>query len=447
MSFIPNTDADRQQMLEKIGVKSFEELITAIPQEVRLNKNLDLPTALSEYEVTRLLENYAKKNISIQSHICFMGGGAYDHFTPAIINSVINRPEFKTSYTPYQAEVSQGTLQAMYEYQSMICQLTDMDISNASLYDAGMSMAEAAMLAARKTKRNEIVYAGTINPHYTQTVETISVGMNLVFKNVVSENGTCDLTKLQEVVTEKTAAVIVQQPNLLGYIEDVIEIEKIAHSKNALFIVSVNPITLGVLESPGKYNADIVIGDGQSLGLPLNYGGPYLGIFACKTEFSRLIPGRICGITQDVDGNRGFVLTLQTREQHIRREKATSNICSNQGLYMLAATVYMATMGREGIKEVAEQSMVKAHYLAENISKIPGFSINDKIPFFNEFFVKVPNDCACEIVNKGIEVGLLPGISTCDFEGVPKGLLIAVTEKRTKEEMDLLVDFLKQFSK
>lgn len=447
MSFVPNTDADRQQMLEKIGVKSFDELITAIPQEVRLNKKLDLPEALSEYEVVRLLENYAKKNISIHSHICFMGGGAYDHFTPSIVDSVVNRPEFKTSYTPYQAEVSQGTLQAMYEYQSMICQLTGMDIANASLYDGGMATAEAVMLAAKKTKRKEIVFAGTVNPHYIQTANTISAGSNLVFKHIADkETGSCCLKKLQETVTDQTAAVVVQQPNFFGSLEDVIEIEKIAHANKALFIVFVNPITLGVLEAPGKYNADIVIGEGQSLGLPLNYGGPYLGIFACKNEFSRLMPGRVAGITKDLDGKRGFVLTLQTREQHIRREKATSNICSNQGLYMLAATVYMATMGREGIKEVAEQSMLKAHYLAEQISKIPGFSINNT-PFFNEFHVNVPNECACEIVKKGVEEGILPGISTCNFEGVKKGLLIAVTEKRTKEEMDKLVAFLKKFGK
>jgi glycine dehydrogenase subunit 1 len=444
MPFIPNTDADRQKMLNVIGVKNFDELIAAIPNEVRMKKDLNLPPALSEFEVIKLMKKYANKNISIDTHTCFLGGGAYDHFSPAVVGSVIERPEFKTSYTPYQAEVSQGTLQAIYEYQSMICQLTGMDIANASLYDGGMAFAEAAELAHKKTKRNEIVLAGTINPYFIETAKTIFDGSVLTYKSIISDDGTCDLVALANAVNENTAAIFVQQPNFLGNLEDVIEIEKIAHKNNSIFISVINPITLGMLEAPANYNADIVIGEAQSLGLPLNYGGPYLGIFACKNEFSRLMPGRVVGITQDTDGNRGFVLTLQTREQHIRREKATSNICTNQGLYMLAATVYMATMGKEGIKEVAEQSMFKAHYLAENIAKISGFKINDAKPFFNEFLVLTDKNHS-EIIEKGIEKGILAGLCTCKYKdyGIKSGLLVAVTEKRTKEEMDEFVAFLK----
>ncbi len=445
MPFIPNTDADRKKMLDTIGVKSFDELITAIPQNVRLDKELNLPPALSEYEVLKLLKNYAAKNTSIETHTCFIGGGAYDHFTPAIVGSVIERPEFKTAYTPYQAEVSQGTLQAIYEYQSMICQLTGMDISNASLYDGGMAFAEASLLAFRKNKSNEILLAGTINPHYIETANTINAGYNIEYKRFISDDGTCDLDALKSAISDKTAAVIVQQPNFLGNIEDVFEIEKIAHEHKALFIVVVNPITLGLLEAPANYNADIVIGDGQSLGLPLNYGGPYLGIFACKNDLQRMIPGRVAGITKDTEGTRGYVLTLQTREQHIRRDKATSNICTNQGLYMLAATVYMATMGKEGIKEVAEQSMLKAHYLADRIAQIQGFKINNAKPFFNEFLI-ITDKNHSDIINKGIDNGILAGLCTCKYAdyGVKSGILVAVTEKRTKEEMDNFIEFLKK---
>jgi glycine dehydrogenase subunit 1 len=432
-------------MLQTIGVNSFDELIQAIPNEVRLKQPLNLPPALSEYEALGLMKKYASKNITADTHTCFIGGGAYDHFTPAVVGSIIERPEFKTSYTPYQAEVSQGTLQAIYEFQSMICQLTGMDISNASLYDGGMAFAEAAVLASKKTKRKEVLLAGTINPNYIQTSQTIMDGAELIYKYLIDKaTGTCDLKLLADTISDNTAAVIVQQPNFLGNLEDVCEIEKIAHQHKAIFIVVVNPISLGLLEAPANYNADIVVGDGQSLGLPLSYGGPYLGLFACKNEFSRLMPGRVVGQTLDTEGKVGYVLTLQTREQHIRREKATSNICTNQGLYMLAATVYMATMGKEGIKEVAEQSMLKAHYLAEQISKIPRFAVNDKHPFFNEFLILTDYNHS-DIIAKGIEQGFLAGLCTCPYEGVNSGLLVAVTEKRTKEEMDNFVTFLKNY--
>jgi len=445
MSFVPNTDQERQEMLEKIGVSNFEELIAAIPQSIRLKKELDLAPRLSEYEVVKLLDGYAKKNITANTHVCFMGGGSYDHFIPSIVGSIMDRPEFKTAYTPYQAEVSQGTLQTMYEFQSMICQLTGMDVANASLYDGGTALAEACFLANAQNRRTEFLYAGTINPHYREVVATITPGREFTFKEFKNEDGTANHSKLLEAISDKTAAVIVQQPNAYGNLEDVVELEKIAHSKKALFIVIVNPISLGILESPGNYNADIVVGEGQSLGIPLNFGGPYLGLFACKNELVRKIPGRLSGITEDEDGRRGFVLTLQTREQQIKREKATSNICTNQGLFMLAATVYMVSMGKEGIKEVAIQSMEKAHYLASQISKISGFELLSDKPFFNEFLVKTPVP-ASSIIEKAVGSGFLAGIDTSRFPECIQGLLIAVTEKRSRNELDSYAGFLKQFA-
>ena len=445
MTFVPNTDAERLEMLNKIGVSNFDELIANIPEEVRYKGLLNLPPKLSELEAQKLLENLANKNNTADTHVCFLGGGAYDHFIPAIVGSVLQKPEFKTAYTPYQAEVSQGTLQAMYEFQSMVSELTGMDVSNASLYDAGSGLAEAALMANAHNRRTEFLIAGQINPAYLEVTKTVTYGRNLTFSEIISEDGTCDIAKLEQSMSDKVSAVIVQQPNFLGNLEEVREIEKIAHSKKALFIVVVNPISLGLLEAPGKYNADVVVGEGQPLGIPLSFGGPYLGLFACKQEFVRKIPGRLSGITQDTDGNRAFVLTLQTREQQIKRDKATSNICTNQGLFMLAATVYMETMGKQGIAEVAEQSFQKAHYLAKQIENIPGFSLANDKPFFNEFLVKTPVDVRI-IVNEAADAGILPGLNIGRFLTDRKGLLIAVTEKRTKEELDSLVAFLSKYS-
>lgn len=446
MAFVPNTDDDRKEMLESIGVNDFNELIGAIPENMRLQKGLDLPDPLSEYEVVKLIDSYASQNKTASTHVCFMGGGAYDRFIPSIVLSVLERPEFKTAYTPYQAEVSQGTLQSMYEYQSMICALTGMDVSNASMYDGGSALAEAALLANTQNKKTKFLIAGTINPHYRKVLDSITQGKEMEFIEAVDEHGTCDLKKLGELMADDVSAVIVQQPNAYGNIEDVIEIEKIAHSRKSLFVVVVDPISLGMLEAPGNYNADIVVGEGQSLGIPLNYGGPYLGLFAAKKKFVRKLPGRISGMTQDSDGNRGFVLTLQTREQQIKRERATSNICTNQGLFMLAATVYMATMGKEGIREVAEQSFQKAHYLAEEISKIAGFSLANDKPFFCDFLVETPVP-AMEILKECEKEGFLGGIDTSRFPECKQGLLISVTEKRTKEEMDRYLGILKKFAK
>jgi len=446
MSFVPNTDDDRKQMLERIGVSTFEELIENIPESIRLKKPLDITPKLSEYEVVKLMQSYANKNKDASNYTCYLGGGAYDHFIPTVVDMVLERPEFKTAYTPYQAEVSQGTLQAMYEYQSMICTLTGMDVSNASLYDGGSALAEAVLMSHAHNKRGTFLYAGSVNPQFKKVVSTISSGKKLNFKEFVSEDGTCDIEGLKKAIDSNVSAVIVQQPNVYGNLEDVHEIEKLVHANGSLFIVSVDPISLGILQAPGEYNADVVVGEGQSLGISLSFGGPYLGIFAVKQEFVRKMPGRLSGVTKDSEGKRGYVLTLQTREQQIKREKATSNICTNQGLFMLAATAYMETMGKQGIKDVAEQCLQRANYLASKIKEIKGFSLLSNKPFFKEFLVKTPVP-ASKIIEEAEKENILAGIDTARYPECKQGLLIAVTEKRSKEEMDKFADFLKRFSK
>jgi len=444
MAFVPNTQDELKSMLDAIGVNDLEELLENVPENVMFKGDLNLPPKLSEFEALKHLKNLSQKNITAATHACYIGGGAYDHFVPSIVGSVLQKPEFKTAYTPYQAEVSQGTLQAMYEFQSMICEITGMEVSNASIYDGASSLAEACLMANAHNRKTEFLVAGTLNPNYQAVTDTVTIGRKLTFSTFTLPDGTCDLSALKAAMNENISAVIVQQPNFLGNIEDVIEIEKIAHAHKALFIVVVNPLSLGVLEAPGKYNADVVVAEGQVFGIPLSYGGPYLGIFACKQEFIRKLPGRIVGLTEDNKGNRAFTLTLQTREQQIKREKATSNICTNQGLFMLAATVYMETMGKQGIKEVANQSFSKAHYLADKINELPNFSLAIDKPFFNEFLINTPVP-AGEIVDKAIESGILAGIDIQRFIAERKGLLIAVTEKRTKEEMDKFVEFLSKF--
>ncbi|MCS7228449.1 MAG: aminomethyl-transferring glycine dehydrogenase subunit GcvPA [Candidatus Kryptonium sp.] len=442
MGFVPNTDEDRQEMLKAIGVSSFEELISDIPPEIRLKEDLKLPEPLSEYEVLKELQSISEKNLDLNHAISFLGGGAYDHFTPSAVFTIISRSEFYTAYTPYQAEVSQGTLQAIYEYQTMICRLTGMDVANASMYDGGSALAEAVLLALGHTGRNEVVIAGPVNPNYLTVVRTYTHPRRADIKLTKFDSGICDIDDLKSKVTDKTACVVVQQPNFFGNIENVFEIEKITHNVGALFIVAIDPISLGLLVPPGEYGADVVVGEGQSLGIPLSFGGPYLGIFAVKEFLIRKIPGRLAGITIDRDGERGFALTLQTREQHIRREKATSNICTNQSLMMLAATVYMALMGKQGLKEVATLCLQKSHYLAEEISKIKGFKLKYNQPFFKEFVVQTPVPVS-KIKEKLQPKKILPGIDLSKFDGYGDGLLIAVTEKRTKKEMDLFVEELK----
>lgn len=439
---IPNTEEDRKEMLSVIGVESFEELLSNVPQELLNADFSDLGKGLSEYEVLELLKGLANGNVSSGEAVSFLGGGAYDHFVPSIIGEIISRSEYLTAYTPYQAEVSQGTLQAIFEYQSMICALTGMDVANASMYDGASALAESGLLACRHTKRNKLVVASTITQAYRDVVKTYIQGSDIELVFVPFENGVTDIEALSSLVDAETAAVMLQTPNFFGCIEDAEEAGKIARENGSLFIVSADPISLGILKKPGEYGADIVVGEGQSLGTPTQFGGPYLGIFAAKMNLVRRMPGRIAGQTWDLDGNRGYVLTLQTREQHIRRERATSNICTNQGIVMLSAAIYMSIMGKEGIYKVAELSTQKSHYLAEQISELSGFEVMFGSPFFKEFVVKTPVDPSI-IIESLLEENIFAGIDLSGFDyGIDNGLLICVTEKRTKEEMDRFVELL-----
>ncbi|MCK5816569.1 MAG: aminomethyl-transferring glycine dehydrogenase subunit GcvPA [Candidatus Marinimicrobia bacterium] len=373
----------------------------------------------------------------------FLGAGAYDHFIPKVVDFIISRPEFATAYTPYQAEVSQGTLQAMYEFQSLICELTGMDVSNASMYDAATAMTEAILMAKNvKRKKNDVILSTAIHPLYRMTMETYARSSDLNIINCPLKDDRTDLSALEKLITENTAAVVVQSPNFFGCIEDTASFSKAAHKHDVLFIQGVDPISLAILKTPGDGDADIAFGEGQSLGNHLNFGGPYLGLFTAKQEYVRKMPGRIAGMTEDTDGNRGYVLTLQTREQHIRREKATSNICSNEALCALAATVYLALMGKSGLKQVAELCVQKAHYLQEKICALPGYSTANSAPFFKEFVIQTPIP-AKEIIQKAVDQAIYAGIDLGTYFPERKNqLLIAVTEKRTKEELDKFVEFL-----
>ncbi len=440
MPFIVNTESERAEMLEAIGVGSFNDLIIDIPEEIRLKKALDILPACDEEQVKRLLEGLASVNRSTSAYVSYLGGGAYDHFIPSAIKSIVSRSEFYTAYTPYQAEVSQGTLQAIYEYQSLICRLYEMDVTNASMYDGATALAEAVLMAMNVTGRTQVVVAGKLHPYNSSVLKTYleASGHTAVIQNVLHD-GVGDISSLKGLVNNTVAAVVVQQPNFYGCLEDVEAIGAIAHENGALFIVSADPLSLGALAAPGSYGADIAVGEGQPLGTPQSFGGPYLGIFSVKQALVRKIPGRLVGMTKDRDGEDGFILTLQTREQHIRREKATSNICSNQALNALQAAVYLSLLGREGLQQVAAQSAQKAHYLAKKIASLPGFSLKFTAPFFREFVVETPVP-ASVVIERLLENKVFAGYDLAVHGET--GLLVAVTEKRTKEELDCFVEYL-----
>ncbi len=434
MPFIVNTDREREEMLQAIGVSSFDALLADIPEEIRLNRALDLFPALDEPQVRKLLEGLAAANQSTADYVSFLGGGAYDHFIPAAIKTITSRSEFYTAYTPYQAEVSQGTLQAIYEYQSLICRLYEMDVANASMYDGATALAEAVLMAMNVTGRSQVVVAGKLHPFNSSVLKTYleAAGHQAVIQNTLEE-GIGSIASLRELVGPNVAAVVVQQPNFYGCLEEVEAIGALAHEKGALFVVSADPLSLGVLAAPGSYGADIAVGEGQPLGSSQSFGGPYLGIFTVKQPLVRKIPGRLVGMTKDRDGEDGFILTLQTREQHIRREKATSNICSNQALNALQAAVYLSLLGKEGLQQVAAQSAQGAHYLAGKIAAIPGFSLKYQSPFFREFVVETPV-LAVTVIEQMLEHKVFAGYDLAALGET--GLLVAVTEKRSKEELD-----------
>jgi glycine dehydrogenase subunit 1 len=392
-------------------------------------------------EIARCISHLADRNIASCRANSFLGAGVYEHFVPSAVDHIVIRPEFLTAYTPYQAEVSQGTLQAIYEYQSLICALTGMEIANAGMYDGASAVAEAILMAARETKKFKAIIAGSINPVYLDVIRTYTAGVGMEIVSVPTPNGTLDSETLP--IDDATACLVVQTPNFYGCLEDMAVLgEKIHAHKKALFIAVVDPLSLPVLNAPCEYNADIVVGEGQSLGNKMNFGGPLFGFFASRLSLARQMPGRIVGASLDTDGKRAFCLTLQPREQHIRRAKATSNICSNQSLASLAATVFMTLMGPEGMREVASQSMAKAHYLAGKITAIPGFKMAFDRPFFKEFAVKTPIP-ASEIVAKLHEKQIFPGLDLT-AKGVDSTLLIAVTEMKTRAQMDELVKALEE---
>lgn len=440
--YIPITQSDEKKMLEDLGLEGIEQLFQDIPTNVRLNRALNLEKSMSEYEVTKHMEDLSKQNADINQLVCFLGAGAYDHYIPSTVKHIISRSEFYTSYTPYQPEISQGTLQSIFEYQTMIANLTGMDVANASMYDGASALAEAAAMAVVSTRRKEIIVAGAIHPQAKKVVETYTKFKGIKMIEIQAFDGSADIEKLKQAVSKDTAAVLVQSPNFLGIIEEVGEIEKITHAQKALLIMSVDPISLGLLKTPGELGADIVVGEGQALGNSLSFGGPYVGFMATTSKLMRKIPGRVVGQTEDMEGKRGFVLTLQTREQHIRREKATSNICSNQALNALAATVYLSTLGKQGIREVAMLSTQKAHYALKAITKSGKYKAAFSKPFFKEFVISSEIDSARinEILLKN---GILGGYDLGrDDPKLKNHLLFCVTEKRTREEIDQLVNVL-----
>jgi glycine dehydrogenase subunit 1 len=441
MRFIPNTPQDREKILKELGINSVEELFEHIPKSLRLKKGLSFSEGISELELKKEIKKISNVNSSTEEFISFLGGGMYDHYIPAIVDYVCLRPEFYTAYTPYQAEASQGTLQIIYEYQSMVAHLMGMEVANASLYDGATALVEACIMAEKINPKGKIIITEGVHPTYIRCVETYLGGVEKV---PLTKEGKTDIDKLKSSVSSSFTVFVIQQPNFYGILEDIEEIEKIVHSYGGLYVGITLPISLGILSPPGEWGADIAIADGQTLGLHQTMGGPTLGIFASKKKWIRLFPGRIIAKTKDREGKVGYVMTLQAREQHIRREKATSNICTNEGLCAIGACVYLTIMGREGLKEVGVQCYSKAQYLAKEIQKIDNFKLVYSGKFFNEFLIRTPVP-AETIVNTLLRDKIFAGIPLSRFYKKRKyELLIAVTEKRSKEEMDYFVEKLKR---
>lgn len=443
MGYISNTSHDKMEMLKAIGINSGDiwALFSHIPPELRA-KSFDLPAGMSEMEVEMYLRGLARENAT--DLVTFVGGGFYDHYIPAALEAIAGRSEFYTAYTPYQPEASQGTLQAIYEYQSCICRLTGMEVSNASLYDGGTALYEAAMMAIRATGKNKIIMDGGVSPIYRKMMYSYTTNLSIEFVETPVTHGQSDRGQIKKYLDDRTAAVILQNPNFFGAIDDHTDISALAHEKGALVIESVYPISLGILKSPAEMGADIATGEGQSLGIPLSFGGPYLGFMAAKKDHVRKMPGRIVGATVDAKGRKGYVLTLQAREQHIRREKATSNICSNEALCALRALVYMCLLGKEGLKEVAKLCADKAEYAKQRLEGVKGVEVKRSSPTFNEFIVRLPKDpnmVIGKLINKGIAAGFPLGRYYPDLKDY---LLVSVTEKRTKSEIDSLAEAVEE---
>ena len=441
MSYVSNTENDKQEMLRSLGITSgkMDELFRSIPPDLRA-RSFDLPPGRSELEVEKYLRNLAKRNYT--DLVTFVGGGFYDHHIPAAVDALAGRSEFYTSYTPYQAEASQGTLQAIYEFQSCICRLTGMEVANASLYDGGTALYEAAMMSLRTTGRNKIIMDGGVSPIYRKMMYSYTSNLNIEFVEIPVSHGHSNRTEIEKVLDEQTAAVILQNPNFFGVVDDHSDICGKCHDKGAMVIESVYPISLGLLKTPREMGADIAVGEGQSLGIPLSFGGPYLGFMASLRKHVRKMPGRIAGATTDGQGRRGFVLTLQAREQHIRREKATSNICTNQTLCALRALIFMCLYGEQGLTELAQLCLDKTEYAKNKLDEVRGVEVMRDWPTFNEFTVKLPRD-SNEVIGKLIDRGIAAGFPLGRYySDMKEYMLVAVTERRTKQEIGMFAEAL-----
>lgn len=442
MPYLPHTEDDRRIMLERIGVAGMEDLLAAIPADMRAAP-LDLPAALSEPDLLHELDGLANRNTHLAGGRSFLGGGSYNHHIPAVVGALAARGEFVTAYTPYQPEVSQGTLQVIYEWQSHICELTGLDIANASLYDAATACAEAMMMAINATGRGEVVAAGTLNPEYLQVLRTYCWSQGLTLHEVPGEGGRVTPEALAMALTTQTGAVIVQSPNYYGLIEEQTALVEATHAAGGVYVACNNPLALALLSSPGELGADVAVGDAQPFGISLSYGGPYAGYIAARESLLRRMPGRIVGASVDSRGRRAYVMTLRTREQDIRRDKATSNICSNNALCATVATIYLSYMGKQGLREVANLCLQKAHYAAAHIAALPGYALAFEGPFFHEFAVRTPRSGAA-IRDSLLQRGILAGIPLDGTPGIEHGLLICATEQNRKDDIDALVQGLEE---
>jgi glycine dehydrogenase subunit 1 len=442
MDYVQITPDDREKMLAAVGASSIEDLLKQVPAAIRLKGSIKMPAALDELSLRRHLTELAGQNRPVDQKVCFLGAGAYDHFIPAVVDFLAMKGEFLTAYTPYQAEASQGSLQAFFEFQTMVCQLSGMDVANASLYEGATALSEAALLSLHSTGKRQILVSAAVHPHYRRVLKTYVSDLPVTYREIPLEGGVTDLAGLAKSITHDTACVIVQSPNFLGAIEDVARAAAIAHGAGGLCIQAYNPLSVGLLKRPGDLEVDVAVADGQPLGIPLQFGGPYLGLFSARSTFMRKMPGRLVGQTVDSQGRRAFCLTLQTREQHIRREKATSNVCTNQGLLALRASVYMATMGPTGLRQAATLCHDKAAYLADRLA---AGGVQRRYPqqsFFNEILVRL-NKPVSAVMQKAAAAGILPGYDIGrDYPELSDCLLIAVTEKRTRGELDRLVEVL-----
>jgi len=445
-TYIGRSENERQEMLRTIGVRAMEDLLISVPASLREKARIAFQEGLSEFDMITSMSGIASENASSRGVVCFAGAGVYDHFVPAAVRHLVSRSEFYTCYTPYQAEVSQGTLQAIFEFQSLMCRLTGTDVCNASLYDAATALAEAALLAVNVTQRRRVLVSACVHPNYRKVLNTYCTPTGITIEEIPSDGGVTDIAKLGNALRDGVACVIHQQPNFYGIVEDVSRLGELLSGNPALLVSCVDPLSLSLLEPPGSYGSDIVVGEGQALGNAMNFGGPLLGFFASRGEYLRKLPGRIVGMTTDNSGRRGFVLTLQTREQHIRRAKATSNICTNEGLVALAATIYLALVGEKGLKELASQCLAKSHYAAEKLACLKGFSLEFQRPFFKEFVLRCPVP-AQALVDGALSKGVLVGVPLSRFSGDNKLLLVAVTEKRTKKEIDALCEALNEVAR